>query len=296
MRVVTALGGNAIAKRGEPMSIDNQRTNLRAACKVLAHVAHQHELVITHGNGPQVGQLALHNADGYPLDVLGAETQGLIGYLIEMEMRAALTEEQKLTTVLTLSEVSPDDPAFQRPTKFVGPGYPKEQADALAAEQGWDFALDDDHWRRVVPSPRPRRVVQIDSVRRLLDAGHIVISTGGGGIPVVSVPEGGFRGVEAVVDKDASSAVLAAGIEADAFVLATDADAVQADWGLPTQRALTRVSVAELERMEFAAGSMAPKVDAACAFVRRSGHQAIIGRLSQLDELLAGTAGTTIVP
>lgn len=296
MRVVVALGGNAISRRGEQMTIDNQRRNLREASRVLAQVAREHQLVITHGNGPQVGQLALHNDDGYPLDVLGAETQGLIGYMIEMEMRAAMAPGQMLTTVLTLAEVDTDDPAFGDPTKFVGPVYRKDQARALEEQHGWEFRLDGDQLRRVVPSPMPRRVVQIDSVRRLLEAGHIVVSTGGGGIPVVQVPEGGYRGVEAVVDKDASSSVLASSIGADVYVMATDADAVYLDWGLPSQRALTEVDVEELAAMEFPAGSMGPKVTAACRFVRTSGRPAVIGRLDQLEAILAGNAGTRVLP
>ena len=296
MKVVVALGGNAISRRGEAMTIDSQRRNIRDVAPVLAAVAREQQLVITHGNGPQVGQLALHNHDGYPLDVLGAETQGLIGYLIEIEMRAAMAPDQMLTTVLTLAEVDADDPAFANPAKFVGPVYREDQTRALQAQYGWTFALDGNDWRRVVPSPVPRRVVQIDSVKQLLAAGHMVISTGGGGIPVVRVPEGGVRGVEAVVDKDASSSVLASAIDADVYVMATDADAVQLDWGLPTQRAISTISVDEMSAMDFAAGSMGPKVTAACDFVRRSGHPAVIGRLSDLEGLLSGAVGTTIIP
>lgn len=247
MRVVVALGGNAISRRGEDMTVDNQRRNLREASRSLAQVADDHELVITHGNGPQVGLLALRDASytrtaGYPLDVLGAETQGMIGYLIEIELRNAMTRGHMLTTILTLVVVDPADPAFAEPTKFVGPVYTAEEAEKLAAERGWTFALDGDAPRRVVASPVPQRLVQIDSVRSLLRAGHVVVSAGGGGIPVALDADGQFSGVEAVVDKDASSAVLAESIDADVLVMATDADAVFVDWGTPRAKALARVT------------------------------------------------------
>lgn len=303
MRVVVALGGNAIARRGQPFTVEEQRANIRTACGPLLDAAVNHELVITHGNGPQVGMLALRHgpagSQDMPLDVLGAETQGMIGYLIESELRNALVarEEQQrmITTVLTLVEVALDDPAFARPTKFVGPVYEPQQARELVAEQHWVFADDGGAPRRVVPSPRPTRVVQVDSTKRLLEAGHIVICVGGGGIPIARDASGHFVGVEAVVDKDASSALFAAEIDAGVLVMATDADAVMFDWGTPRQRAVRTVNAAELAGHHFAAGSMGPKVAAACEFVSRTGARAVIGRLSRLDELLAGTAGTTIV-
>lgn len=303
MRVLVALGGNAIARRGETMTIEHQRGNIRDACGALLQTAADNQLVITHGNGPQVGMLALlsgPDAPSYPLDVLDAQTQGLIGYLIEIELRNAMADQpdlaRRLTTVLTLTEVSLDDPAFQHPTKFVGAAYSRQDADLLAAERGWTFADDGGQARRVVPSPRPSRVVQVDSMKRLLDAGHIVVGVGGGGIPIAKGADGHYVGVEAVVDKDASSAVLAAAIEADVFVMATDADAVMLDWATPRQRALRTASVAELRSLDFAAGSMGPKVDAAIEFVERTGNRAVIGRLADLEGLLAGTHGTTVTP
>ena len=301
MRVVIALGGNAIARRGEDMTVENQRLNLREACQTLARTADEHELVITHGNGPQVGLQALRDASytatrPYPLDVLGAETQGMIGYFIEIEMRNAMTHSHKLTTILTLTVVDPADPAFSHPTKFVGPVYTDVEADALAEEKGWHFAQDGENIRRVVPSPVPQRVVQIDSVKRLLAAGHVVVSGGGGGIPVTLDDRGNMEGIEAVVDKDAATSVLAESIDADIFVMATDADAVFVDWGTPSARALSEVTTTELRSYDFVAGSMGPKVDAAVRFVEHTGRRAVIGRLSDLERLLAGTAGTTIVP
>lgn len=299
MRIVVALGGNAISRRGEAITIDNQRANLREAAGPLAEVGCEHELVITHGNGPQVGLLALQNAayagsPASPLDVLGAQTQGLIGYLIELELRNALHDRKMLTTVLTLVSVSRDDPAFANPTKFVGPVYTQAEADSLAAERGWTFALDGDAPRRVVPSPAPTRVVQVDSVKRLLAGGHIVVSSGGGGVPVAIDEDGTFSGVEVVVDKDASSAMLAGAIEADLFVLATDADAVMLDWGTPDERAIKAITPQALDAYDFADGSMGPKVAAARSFVESGRGRAVIGRLSDLPRILAGEAGTVI--
>lgn len=301
MRIVVALGGNAISRRGEEISVENQRRNIRDACSSLAELAGAHELVITHGNGPQVGLLALQNAaytEGslYPLDTLGAQTQGLIGYLIEIELRNTLLERKKLTTILTLVEVDRQDPAFAHPTKFVGPVYTPQQARSLALDRGWTFAMDGKLPRRVVPSPRPERVIQIDSVKRLLSAGHVVVCTGGGGIPVSRDAEGVLSGVEAVVDKDASSAVLAREIGAQALVLATDADAVHVDWDTPNDKRIASIGADTLDTMEFPAGSMGPKVEAATAFVRRSGHEAYIGRLQDVSAMLEGTAGTRVVP
>ena len=300
MRIIVALGGNAIARRGETMTVAHQLANLRLVASRLKTVAEQHELVLTHGNGPQVGLLALQSAAyedlvAYPLDVLGAETQGMIGYFIEIEMRHVLPPEKKITTVLTLVEVSRDDPAFGDPRKFIGPIYTQAEAQTLAAHRGWTFRLDGSAPRRVVPSPVPRRIVQIDSVLQLLRANHIVICAGGGGIPMARDTDGHLSGVdEAVVDKDASSAVLATAIQADAFVMATDADAVYLDWGTSEQRAIKRISAAPLGGYDFAAGSMGPKVAAAISFAVTSGNRAMIGKLDDIERMLAGTAGTVI--
>lgn len=301
MRVVVALGGNAISRRGQAVTVDNQRANLREAASVLAGVARSNELVITHGNGPQVGLLALQavaspDLPTYPLDVLGAESQGLIGYLIELEMRNAMRHEEMLTTVLTLTEVDPDDPAFSHPQKFVGPVYEDAQAHEVAARTGWTFRRDGRRLRRVVASPEPVRVIPLDSCERLLDGGHVVVAAGGGGIPVVRHSDGSLVGVEAVIDKDLSSAALAEGLRADVLIMATDAPALCLDWGTPHQRELGRVGEEELGRHRFAAGSMGPKVEAARRFVRRSGNRAVIGNLADIGGLLAGTLGTSVVP
>jgi carbamate kinase len=300
MRVVVALGGNALLRRGQPLTASVQRENVRIAARALAPVALAHQLVISHGNGPQVGLLALQSAayagmESSPLDVLGAESEGMIGYMIEQELGNLIPFEVPFATLLTMVEVDPADPAFANPTKPIGPGYTEQEAKRLAAERGWAVRPDGDRWRRVVPSPRPKRIFEIRPVKWLLEKGTIVICAGGGGIPTVYQP--GTRvleGAEVVIDKDRASALLALELEADVLVMATDADAVYLDWGTPAARPLGRTTPEELERHAFAAGSMGPKVEAACDFVRGIGRRAAIGPLHQVAAMVAGTAGTQI--
>ena len=303
MRVVIALGGNALLKRGEPMTADVQRSNVKVAAPALAKVADKHQLVLSHGNGPQVGLLALQGAaytevEAYPLDVLGAQTEGMIGYVLEQELGNLLPIEVPFATLLTMIEVDPADPAFQDPTKFVGPVYDKAQADELAAEKGWAFKQDGDSWRRVVPSPEPKRIFEIRPIRWLIEKDVVVICGGGGGVPTMYEPDGDRRlvGVEAVIDKDLASELLAREIDADLFIMATDVDGVYADWGTPDQRRLDRVTPAELDEMQLAAGSMGPKAMAAMRFVERTGKRAAIGALDQIEGIVDGTAGTQVVP
>lgn len=300
-RVVIALGGNALLKRGEPMTADAQRANVRIAAQTIAPLVGGHELVITHGNGPQVGLLALQGAaykpdEAYPLDVLGAETEGMIGYMIEQEFGNVLPFEVPFATLLTMVEVDADDPGFKNPTKFVGPVYDKAAADKLAADKGWVFKQDGDKWRRVVPSPLPQRIFEIRPIKWLLEQKTIVICAGGGGIPTMYKPGGGREliGVEAVIDKDLCSALLAKELNADLLVMLTDADAVYLDWGKPTQRAIRSTTPEALEGIPFAAGSMGPKVEAARRFVAETGARAAIGALADLSRIVAGTAGTVI--
>lgn len=311
MRVVVALGGNALQRRGEPMTVENQRANVRVACEALAPVALEHELVISHGNGPQVGLLSLQASaydeeSTYPFDVLGAQTEGMIGYLIEQELGNLVPFEKPIATILTMTEVDPDDPAMKDPTKFVGPVYTEDAAHRLAAERGWTVKRDGDHWRRVVPSPLPKRIFEIRPIKLLLAAGTVVICTGGGGIPTMYLP--GERldhaadrnprtlvGVEAVIDKDRSSAVLAEDLDADMLVIATDTDAVYLDWGTPDQRAIAQASPDAIEAYPFPSGSMGPKVEAAAAFARsRPGKVAAVGALHDITGILAGTKGTRV--
>jgi carbamate kinase len=302
MRIVVALGGNALLKRGEPMTAGHQRANVRVAAQALARVATANELIISHGNGPQVGLLALEGAaytdvEAYPLDILGAETQGMIGYLVEQELGNLLPAEHPIATILTMVEVDPDDPAFTDPTKFVGPIYDQAEADALAAEKGWVVKPDGAHWRRVVPSPRPQRIFEIRPMRWLLDHGSVVICAGGGGIPTMFVKGEDRRltGVEAVIDKDLASSLLAKELGADLFVMATDVDGVYTGWGTPAQARIERITPDELAAMDFPAGSMGPKVAAAAEFVAATGKRAAIGSLEQIDDLIAGTGGTNVV-
>jgi carbamate kinase len=302
MRVVVALGGNALLKRGEPMTSDVQRGNVRVAAQALAPIAQEHQLVITHGNGPQVGLLALQGAaykpdEAYPLDVLGAQTEGMIGYMIEQELGNLLPFEVPFATLLTMVEVDADDPGFSNPTKFVGPVYEKADADRIEKEKGWVFKEDGKKWRRVVASPLPQRIFEIRPIKWLLDHGTIVICAGGGGIPTM-YERGADRkliGVEAVIDKDLASELLARELEADLFVMLTDAEAVFVDWGKPTQKAIRRASPQSMAKYEFAAGSMGPKVQAACRFASATGKSAAIGALADLGAIVAGRAGTTIV-
>ena len=301
MRILVALGGNALLKRGEPMTADVQRSNVRVAATALAPVAAQHQLVLSHGNGPQVGLLALQAAaytevEPYPLDVLGAQTEGMIGYLIEQELGNLLPAEVPFATILTMIEVDANDPAFADPTKFVGPIYDDAAAHALAREKGWVFKRDGDRLRRVVPSPAPKRIFEIRPIRWLLEHGTVVICAGGGGIPTswVAGRERTLGGVEAVIDKDLASELLAREIDADLFIMATDVDGVYDGWGTPDQRRLDRVTPDELRRRDFAAGSMGPKVDAAARFVEATGRPAAIGSLGDIEEIVRGRAGTTV--
>jgi carbamate kinase len=283
------------------MTAENQRDNVRVAAEQLAPIAEQHELVVSHGNGPQVGLLALQGAayeevETYPLDVLGAQTEGMIGYLIEQELGNLLPFEKPLASILTMIEVDPDDPAFNDPTKFIGPVYSKEEAERLAADKGWAIKPDGDRWRRVVASPLPKRIFEIRPIRWLIERGAVVICTGGGGIPTMY--QAGTRtlvGAEVVIDKDRASALLAHELKADLFVMATDVDAVYEGWGTPDQRAISRATASELAGSSFAAGSMGPKVEAAVDFVERTGNRVAIGTLAQVRGLVAGTSGTNVV-
>jgi carbamate kinase len=294
---VVALGGNALLRRGEDPTAQNQRQAAREAAPVLGPVSLETRLVVTHGNGPQVGLLALKEdayADGapYPLDVLDAESGGQIGYVVELELDNAI-DHQDTVTLITRVLVDADDPAFAEPTKFIGPVYDEQRAQELAAKHGWVVKPDGDSWRRVVPSPEPKEVIQLGAIRRLVDSGFLVVCVGGGGVPVTAV-NGGHEGVEAVIDKDLASSLLAVGIEADVLVLATDVEAVYVGWGTPDQEAITRTSPGRLRELAFAAGSMGPKVESVCRFVEATGRRAAIGRLEDIPGLIEGVAGTQV--
>lgn len=301
MRIVIALGGNALLKRGEPMTTDVQRTNIRTAAEAMAPVAADHQLVISHGNGPQVGLLALQGAaynpeEIFPLDVLGAETEGMIGYMIEQELGNLLPFEVPFATLLTMVEVDGNDPGFKNPTKFVGPVYDQQQAERIKAEKGWTFKQDGSTWRRVVPSPLPKRIFETRPIRWLLDHGTIVICAGGGGIPTMYDPASQRKlvGVEAVIDKDFCSELLARELDADLFVMATDAEAVFVDWGTPGAKAIHEANPTAISEHNFPAGSMGPKVEAACHFAAQTGCKAAIGALADIPAIVRGEKGTII--
>jgi carbamate kinase len=299
MRILVALGGNALLRRGQPMTAEVQRANIRVAAEALAAIYPGNELVITHGNGPQVGLLALQGAaydpnQLYPLDVLDAETEGMIGYMIEQELDNLLPFEVPFATVLTMVEVSKDDPGFSNPTKFIGPVYAEADARRLESEKGWVMKKDGDKWRRVVASPLPKRIFEMRPIKWLLEKGAVVIVAGGGGIPTVYDADRKLRGIEAVIDKDLCSELLARELKADLFIMATDADAVFENWGKANARAIRRASPEALAAYSFPAGSMGPKVDAARHFAQASGGRAAIGALKDLAEIVEGRAGTTV--
>lgn len=301
MRIVIAIGGNALLERGQRPDATVQRANAERAVAALAPLAAEHEIVVTHGNGPQVGMLALESAADpalaapYPFDVLGAQTQGMIGYWLLQSLQNALPGRQ-VAAILDQTLVSMADPAFATPTKFVGPIYDEETAHRLAGERSWVVRPDGPNWRRVVPSPRPQRVVETRIIRRLLADGTVVVCAGGGGIPVIRNERGHLQGVEAVVDKDLATSVLAEALEADALLLLTDVNAVMRGFGGPDPQPMSRATPAALRRETFAPGSMRPKVEAVCRFVELTGDMAAIGALADATAILAGKAGTIVTP
>lgn len=301
MRIVVALGGNALLKRGEPMTATAQLANMRVAVKALADLARDHEIIVAHGNGPQIGLMALqgmaYNPDKpWPLDLLGAETDGMIGYMIEQELMNALPKGSKCATLISRVEVDPNDPNFDKPSKPIGPIYSAKEAAQVAKDHGWTMVKETTGGlRRVVPSPLPLKILGLEAIKALLASGHCVICAGGGGIPVMRNINGQMEGVEAVIDKDRTSTMLALSLEADALLLLTDVEAVYKNFGNPDQTAIGETTFEALEKLEFEQGSMGPKVNAASAFIRAGGMFAGIGKLEDARAILEGRAGTRIV-
>jgi carbamate kinase len=298
--LLVALGRTALLRRGEPLEARVQQANVDRAAGSIAELATANDIVVTHGNGPQVGLLALQavaytNVKPYPLDVLGAESEGMIGYLLEQSLRNALPD-RATATLLTQVVVDADDPAFQHPTKPIGPTYEQEEARRVERELGWTVAADGRYFRRVVASPEPQEIVELSTIRLLVDAGVLVICSGGGGIPVVGEESGALRGVEAVIDKDLSAALLGVCLRADFLLLLTDAPAVEEAWGSPRARRLPQSTPERLRRLDFESGSMGPKIEAACRFVETTGAIAAIGSLEEAAAIVEGDAGTRIVP
>lgn len=306
MRIVVALGGNALLERGQVPDAGAQVANIRRAMHALAPLTDDHQVVITHGNGPQVGILAMESADDarlsqpYPFDALGAMTQGLIGYWI---LQAIGNERpyRQFAAVLNQTLVDADDPAFGDPSKFVGEVYAEAEARQLAEKHGWQVKADGTHWRRVVPSPRPREIIETRLIDHLLDESVIVVCAGGGGVPVVRTETGDLRGVEAVIDKDLSAALLAHRLGADRLLVLTDVPAVMEGYGTDDQREIRHTTPEELRALDLPAGSMGPKVEAVCRFVEVSGSRsggvevaAAIGSLDEAVALVDGSAGTYV--
>jgi carbamate kinase len=301
VRIVIAIGGNALLERGQRPDAAVQQANAVRAVEALAPLAARHEVIVTHGNGPQVGMLALESAADpdlerpFPLDVLGAQTQGMIGYWLAQALQNALPGRQ-VGAIVNQTLVSAADPAFADPTKFIGPVYDEPTAHRMAAQHGWQVRPDGRYWRRVVPSPTPQRVVETPIIRQLLDSGTVVLCSGGGGVPMIRNEAGRLEGVEAVVDKDFATAVLAASLDADALMLLTDVPAVFRGYGTDAAEPLHRATPAALRRERFPAGSMGPKVEAVCRFVEQTGGLAAIGALAEAELILAGRAGTVVTP
>ncbi len=301
MRIVVALGGNALLRRGEKPDARIQQAHVHEAVAALAPLAEGNDLVITHGNGPQVGVLAAQSAadpglsEPYPFDVLGAQTQGMIGYWILQALQNALPARQ-VASIINQTLVLAHDPAMTDPTKFVGEVVDAERAAEFAAVRGWTMKQDGAGWRRVVGSPEPQRVVETRVVRLLMESGAVVVCAGGGGVPVIRDERGRLKGVEAVVDKDRTASLLAEALEADALLVLTDVPNVVRDFGTPAAEPITRITPGALRAMDFPAGSMGPKIDAVCRFVELTGDMAAIGRLEDATEILAGRAGTIVTP
>lgn len=309
--IVIAFGGNAITRQGQKGTFAEQLANIKETCRHLVGLVKEgYRLVLTHGNGPQVGNLLLKNelckavVPAMPLDVCVSNTQGSLGYALQQELSNALHREGlnvPVATIVTRVLVSGDDPAFTNPTKPIGPFYEEVEARKLMEQKGYRMTEDSGRgWRRVVPSPFPHEILEKEAIRSLLDAGTVVVAAGGGGIPVIKTATGEYTGVEAVVDKDLAGQQLARDVKAEALVLLTGVSRVSINFGKPSQQELDVITVAEGRRYQkeghFPPGSMGPKMEAALLFVENGGKKSIIADLEEVGEALAGRTGTTIIP
>ncbi len=299
MRLVITVGGNALLKRGELLSAANQRANVRTACAAIARVMAEHEVVLSHGNGPQVGLLALQNdaykaVPAYPFDILGAQSQAMIGVMMVEELKNLLPEKE-FVNLVTRTVVSAKDPAFNHPSKFIGPVLSQIEALLLLKEMGWVIKPDGEHFRRVIASPEPIKILELPAIKTLLDNGFNVIAAGGGGVPVIC-ENGAYRGIEAVIDKDFAASLLAIELKAERLIIALDAFCVYEVWCMPNQKRIDRIGAEELLKGTWAPGSMGPKVKAACQYVLKTQKTATIGALHEIEDMVAGQKGTVIVP
>ncbi len=291
MRIVIAIGGNALLKKGEAQTAETLKRNCDIVAKDIAQLAIEHEIILVHGNGPQVGLLALQSND--PFDILDAESQGMIGYVLQQSLDNVLQNKKIAVTVLTQVKVDATDPAFSSATKPIGLYYNEEEKIKLEQERGWSFVKREQQFRRVVPSPKPKKIVELNAIKLLAESAYVVIAAGGGGIPCVQA-EKGLQGIEAVIDKDLTAARLALDLQADKLIILTDVEGVYREWGNENQALASSAHVNELKSQDFESGSMAPKIQAACQFAESSGHSAAIGHLENLLAIVENRSGTSI--
>tara|TARA_Y100001960_G_C14784189_1_gene890250 strand:- start:35237 stop:36163 length:927 start_codon:yes stop_codon:yes gene_type:complete len=297
MNILIALGGNALLQRGEPLEAETQRINIKKVAEVVNKISEEHNVIITHGNGPQVGLLALQNLNyketkPYPLDVLGAESSGMIGYMLIQELSNELgIYDQSVVNVITRTLVDKNDPAFNNPTKFIGPVYNKQESEEMKSKYGWEIKADGEYYRRVVPSPKPKKIIETNVIKELLEKKHIVVCGGGGGVPTIIENEK-YKGVEAVIDKDLTSSLLAQELGVDAFIILTDVSCVYENYKQEDQKMIKHFPIFEFDENSYPDGSMLPKIKAAVDFSINNEGFSSIGKLEELEDIINKKSGT----